>query len=384
MVLGSFSILGKPERNRLKLQLHVDRSTTKVKNSDGLKQRRSKVEMLKRAKELKKTAMKARELGLRTEEVTRLRKVFNEVDDDHSGEINLEELCHLCQTIQHGRLAHLSKWDLQQYLNEVDDDNSGSLDFNEFLQLVSPRRDQFREIKQQRIQKRIATKNENINRMRNSRYRYAWNLYNKYQTQVNRFGRKQGYTQESLDEHVKQFEKVDEDGSGELDVDEVLKLFKTLGNNNGPTREEAQLMMRPFDWRRVGRIDLMGFLEMMSPRRKKNLMRNEQSRNRMMQSLHKQKMLSKNVPKKRLELEQRHANAALKRWSRKLGFKDADLLTLKRQFNQIDTDGSGEIDVNELHTMLQTSHFVPNHLKNKTIFECRDIMDQYDGDSSGK
>ena len=46
--------------------------------------------------------------------------------------------------------------------------------------------------------------------MSGSRHRYAWNLYNKYQNQVSRFGRKQGYSNESLQEHVKQYEEVDE------------------------------------------------------------------------------------------------------------------------------------------------------------------------------
>ena len=91
----------------------MDQQHNMVKNAKGLEQRRKRVALLKRAKELKETSMKARELGLRTEEVTRLRKVFNDVDDDNSGEISLEELVVLCKTIQGGRLSHLTKWDLQ-------------------------------------------------------------------------------------------------------------------------------------------------------------------------------------------------------------------------------------------------------------------------------
>ena len=383
MVLGSFTVLGKPEQNRLKLQLHVDQQHNMVKNAKGLEQRRKRVALLKRAKELKETSMKARELGLRTEEVTRLRKVFNDVDDDNSGEISLEELVVLCKTIQGGRLSHLTKWDLQTYMDEADDDNSGTLGFDEFLQLVSPRREKYRADKLRKVQKRLNKTKDNHSRMHNSRHKYAWNLYNKYQNQLDRFGRKQGYTQEALQHHVDQFELIDEDGSGSLDVEEILLVWKSLGNNNPPTREAAFEMMKPFDWRRAGRIDLMGFLEMMAPRRLKNMARQKAMQERMKRSLQKQKTLSKNVPLARMKLEEKHANAALKRWSRKLGYKDADVLTIRRQFNEVDTDHSGEIDVDELFHMLQKSHTVPSHLRNKTRLECIDVIDAYDQDKSG-
>ena len=58
-------------------------------------------------------------------------------------------------------------------------------------------------------------------------------------------------------------------------------------------------------------------------------------------SLAKQKQLSEKVPQARQKLEQRHANAALKRWTRKLGYTDANVLTIKRQFEEVDTDHSG-------------------------------------------
>ena len=130
------------------------------------------------------------------------------------------------------------------------------------------------------------------------------------------------------------------DGSGELDLGELMVLFRSLGKNN-ITRGEAQTMMQPFDWRRVGRIDLLGFLEMMSPRRKTNEQRKLVSTKRMKASLAKQKQLSEKVPQARQKLEQRHANAALKRWTRKLGYTDANVLTIKRQFEEVDTDHSG-------------------------------------------
>ena len=130
MVLGSSSLLTKAEQKKLQLQLHHNRQNSRVKDADGFQQRRKKVLLLKTVKELRQTAAKARELGLRTEEVTRLRKVFNGVDGDQSEEINLEELHQLCQTIQNGRLSHLTKWELQQFMDENDNDQSGTLGFS--------------------------------------------------------------------------------------------------------------------------------------------------------------------------------------------------------------------------------------------------------------
>jgi len=381
MVLGSMGVLSKAEQNKLQLQLHWNRETSRVRDAAGLQARRRRVQLLQQAAELKKTRMKARELGLPTDEVLRLRKVFQNVDDDNSGEIDLEELHQLCQTVQGGRLAHLTKWQLQQFMDENDDDLSGKLGFDEFLQLVSPRREQFRQLKANKEQTRLNKVEQNWNKVRDSRHRFAWNLYNNYQTQVARFGRKMGYTNEMLEQHVKQFESVDEDGSGEMELEELLMLFRSIGKNN-ITRDEAQKMMKPFDWRRVGRIDLMGFLEMMSPRRQRSQVRRTMQKQNMSASLQKQKELSKLVPQHRSQLEHKHADAALRRWSRKLGYKEKDVETIRRQFESIDVDSSGDIDLEELINMLKMSSSVPEHLKRANREEVKKLLDEYDHDKS--
>ena len=107
MVLGSMGVLSKAEQNKLQLQLHWNRETSRVRDAAGLQARRRRVQLLQQAAELKKTRMKARELGLPTDEVLRLRKVFQNVDDDNSGEIDLKELHQLCQTVQGGRLQQI-------------------------------------------------------------------------------------------------------------------------------------------------------------------------------------------------------------------------------------------------------------------------------------
>jgi len=381
MVLGSTAVLSKADQRRLQLQLHWNRETSKVKDAAGLETRRKRVQQLKDAAELKRTRSKARELGLATDEVLRLRKVFNEVDDDSSNEINLEELQKLCQTVQGGRLAHLSKWDLQQFMAEFDDDNSGTLGFDEFLQLVSPRREQYRARKNAMTNRHHVRAEQNWMRMKESRTRYAWNLYNQYQDQVAKFGRKQGYTEERLQQQVKAFEEVDEDGSGEMELDELMELLRSLGKNN-ISRDEAQIMMQPFDWRRVGRIDLMGFLEMMSPRRKKNETRKKKEKVRMEEALQRQRTLSERAPQARKSLEQRHADASLRRWTRKLGYKNNEVVTIQRQFDSVDTDGSGEIDLDELILMLSTSSVVPEHLRRASREEVAKLLDEYDSDKS--
>ena len=114
-----------------------------------------------------------------------------------------------------------------------------TLGFDEFLQLVSPRRAQFRSFQSNQKQQRQIKVLTSRTLVRDARHRYAWNLYNKYQTQVARFGRKMGFTEESLQIHVQQFESVDEDGSGEMELDELMVLFRSIGKNN-ITREQAQ------------------------------------------------------------------------------------------------------------------------------------------------
>ena len=380
MVLGSLCMLSKEEQKKLKLQLYCTRHASTVKGSAGVEQRRRRKEIYEHKMLLRQTNKVARQMGLPAEEVVRLKRLFDEADSDGGGEIDLDELVGLCKVVRGGELAHLSKWDLAKYLNENDSDGSGKLGFDEFLALVSPRREAFRKLKQSRVDAKVLKTKKVWQRMHNARNRYAWNLYGNYMNQIQRFGRKMGYSEKDLQQHIRRFEDLDTDGSGELDVDELAVLLRSLGESSRDdlTRNSIMNMMKPFDWKRVGRIDLMGFLEMMSPRRQraqnfKTTMKNERSR-----KLQHHKQLMFEAPERRALLESKHEDAALKRWTRKLGFGDTDVETLREQFNSFDLDGSGEIDLDELCNMLHMNNKVPAHLKRANRHEVAKLLSEYD------
>ena len=110
-----------------------------------------------------------------------------------------------------------------------------------------------------------------------------------------------GYSEEALQQHLRRFEELDSDGSGELDTDELLVLMKSLGkySRDNMSRNDVQRMMKPFDWKRVGRVDVMGFLEMMSPRRKRAQTNKIKLRETKLSSIQKQKALSASAPGRR-------------------------------------------------------------------------------------
>ena len=385
MVLGSLCMLSKREQAALKLDLHRQRQKSRVADAAGLARRARRRAALKQARALKKTENTARAMGLGTDEVLWLRRLFDKADEDGGGEIDIDELVVLCKQVRGGQLAHLSKWDLVQYMHENDNDNSGTMDFDEFLELVSPRKEAFRNQQAEKTQRRIAKANQTWTRVRESRNRYAWKLYGDYQNRVQRFGRKMGYSEKSLQQHLQRYEEVDADGSGELDVDELMVLMRTLGRDSrdNMSREDVMRMMKPFDWRRVGRIDVMGFLEMMSPRRARAKANQARVHDSKLRSIRKQKMLNEAAPGRRRDLASRHEDAALKRWTRKLGYTDGDVETVRKQFNACDTDGSGEIDLDELCRMLRLNKsVVPAHLKRASRDEVAKLLDEYDNDHS--
>ena len=166
-------MLSQREQAALKLDLHRVRQTSRVADSAGLARRARRRAAIEKAHLMKKTQNTARAMGLSTDEVMRLRRLFDEADGDGGGEIDLDELVVLCKQVRGGQLSHLSKWDLARYMDENDNDNSGTMNFDEFLELVSPRREAFRAKQAEKTQQRIAKANQAWTRVRESRNRYA-------------------------------------------------------------------------------------------------------------------------------------------------------------------------------------------------------------------
>jgi len=67
-----------------------------------------------------------------SEELQKLRRYFQELDEDSSGSIGIEELekplisLGLCST----------RYEVQKIMEEVDEDKSGQIEFNEFLHIL--------------------------------------------------------------------------------------------------------------------------------------------------------------------------------------------------------------------------------------------------------
>lgn len=73
-------------------------------------------------------------------------------------------------------------------------------------------------------------------------------------------------TEEQIAEYKQAFEVMDKDGSGNIDADELVQLFKQLGRN--PSKEQLKAMIAKADLDGDGEISFNEFCSMMSKRDK--------------------------------------------------------------------------------------------------------------------
>merc|ERR1712159_283948 len=103
----------------------------------------------------------------------------------------------------------------------------------------------------------------------NARTRAAWNMYDKHMRRILTTGRRLGYTQVEVEKLYTQFNNFDTDGSGDIDLDELTYIVRNHMKRKDLSRDDLKDMMKEFDHQRNGSIQFIGFLEMMSPRRRR-------------------------------------------------------------------------------------------------------------------
>merc|ERR1712070_917695 len=112
--------------------------------------------------------------------------------------------------------------------------------------------------------------------------------------------------------------------------------------------------MKEFDYRRCGKINFMGFLELMSDRRKAALKRQAEKLERMKMAGKNEHKRQEDVIKRKKTKFKRKEENDLRKWARKLGYTMEEITKLKERFDEQDDDKSGEIDLEELQDMLST------------------------------
>jgi Ca2+-binding EF-hand superfamily protein len=375
----------------MKLDVHQQREKElKLGDSKAFKMRRDRVQKRHDVKRNRRVKHLAKKLGFEERHLKALQEEFNSMDEDHSGEIDLDEFQRLATVLAakggtYRRFAKLRRAELREILNKYDHDQSGTIQFEEFLHIVSPRREKFFA---QENNRRNLRKENNKRRHQNTvaaRQRYAWNLYHRYNGQLAAFGRKWGYDEADLKKHKRVFDEVDDDGSGEIDLDELMKISTSLGLSGN--RDEIREHMKVFDYKRCGRIDFMGFLEMMSTRRKHALERQKEKLERIHEATRKDHTKLLDVRRRKRVKREKEEDGALRKWARKLGYSMKEIKMLKERFNDQDGDKSGEIDLEELRDMLTDMAANSKEKRyrqylNLSRDEAKVIMDYYDRDGN--
>ena len=72
------------------------------------------------------------------------------------------------------------------------------------------------------------------------------------------------FTPDEIREYVTQFKKIDTDGNGTLDQDEMTELMKTLGMEGGAEPEKVQALIDEVDEDGDGVVNLSEFFKMMN------------------------------------------------------------------------------------------------------------------------
>merc|ERR1719278_893800 len=66
------------------------------------------------------------------DQIQKLREMFDILDDDHSGEMNVEELSNTMRYLG----LKMTEQEVENILKEFDDDGSGLIEFEEFMVLI--------------------------------------------------------------------------------------------------------------------------------------------------------------------------------------------------------------------------------------------------------
>ena len=143
---------------------------------------------------------------------------------------------------------------------------------------------------------------------------------------------------EELELVKEQFDKIDTDGTGDLSLEELTTVLRSLGENI--TTEQVQDLINQVDENGDGEVQFPEFVEILKLQRKK---------------------AGANAPSLKLAII----------------FGPEEVENIRRQFLQIDQDGSGEIDEEELGNLIQMLGF---RIKD---FDLKQIIDEVDMNKTG-
>jgi Ca2+-binding EF-hand superfamily protein len=156
--------------------------------------------------------------NLTQEQIQIVQETFEMFDEDGSGAIDASEM----RAAMNAMGQKYTKKECKAMIAEIDEDGDGDLDIDEFLALMAPM------------------------------------LLKMDETQSNAV-----MTREQLETVKAAFEQFDIDGSGEIDADELQKAMRTLGHNM--TVQQCEQAIASVDEDESGEIDLNEFIVLMAP-----------------------------------------------------------------------------------------------------------------------
>ena len=234
MVLGSACVLSIAKRRQIALERHKRRERElKIGESEAFRVRKEKIRKKHEDRKIKRSRYIARKMGFNENDVKDLQEQFNRLDVDKSGEVDLKEFTILIRSLaQKGgtykRFGRLNGDEIRKLMDYYDHDNSGSIHFDEFLYIVSPRRETYQALQNEKMKKMQDNQERRRHNTISARQRYAWNLYNSFNDRLRSFARKWGYSDEALKKHRQIFDRCDDDGSGEIDLVSTRKMCKSF------------------------------------------------------------------------------------------------------------------------------------------------------------
>ena len=177
------------------------------------------------------------------------------------------------------------------------------------------------------------------------------------------------FTQEEITKYIAQFRAVDDDGSGQIDEEELGQIFEKIGMK--VDADELKLMFQEVDEDGSGEVDLDEYLGMLKEVK-------EGGNSEIARKLAEAAILAEKMKRKE-EAERRAARAreASRRAAVFAKFKKKQLEEFRQQFNTFDADGSGEIDFDEMKAMVRGLGMdTPGHVLRK-------LMKSIDTDGDG-
>jgi len=178
------------------------------------------------------------ELGFSVKEYTKFKKLFLELDDDNTGELNAKELRQIMRILGHAPSAKA----MQTVFNTMDTDGSGQLDFIEFLAM----------------------------------------LKNLDPDEEKKTVLKLGFSQQEHQQFRNAFEKIDRDDNAQLSKEELMHLLQIL--HIECSEESYKEIMVKFDKDGTEKLDFIEFLyfqhSLRSQKLKEQYLRDENRRKR--------------------------------------------------------------------------------------------------------